>query len=139
MNLRRLAPLLLAAAAQPAVGQVPAQDANVQDLAPVQVTAPRLRMDDIYRSKPPPRTAPTVFDRAWREPVNLKKIGDEGGVVPILVRHASRQVTRAARSLPGWKGPDQPARARAAPLDEAQLLRAVQAHEAQEAQEAAPR
>ena len=85
------------------------------------------------------RTAPTVFDRAWREPVNLKKIGDEGGVVPILVRHASRQVTRAARSLPGWRGPDQPARARAAPLDEAQLLRAAQAHEAQEAQAAAPR
>jgi hypothetical protein len=103
-----------------------AHDSAAQDLAPVRVTAPRLRMEDVYRSKPPPRTAPTVFDKAWREPVNLRKIGDEGGVVPILVRYASRQVTRAARSLPGWKGPDQPARARPAPLDDAQMQRATE-------------
>lgn len=88
------------------------------------MTAPRQRMDDIYRSKPPVRTPPTVFDKAWREPVNLKKIGDEGGVVPIIVRYAAGQVTRAARSLPGWKKPEQPARARAAPLDAAQIERA---------------
>lgn len=103
-------------------------DSAAQDLAPVRVTARRLRMEDVYRSKPPPRTAPTVFDRAWREPVNLKTIGDEGGVVPILVRYASRLVTRAARSLPGWKGPDQPARARPAPLDDAHMQRATEWH-----------
>lgn len=71
-------------------------------------------------------TAPTVFDKAWREPINLKKIGDEGGVVPILVRYASQQVTKAARRIPGWKGPDQPAEARAAPLDEGQMQRAME-------------
>lgn len=115
--------LLLLAAAQPAAAQAP--DEHPQELAPVLVTAPRLRMDNIYVSKPPPRTTPTVFDRAWREPINLKKIGDEGGVVPILVRIAATQVTRAARSLPGWKGPDQPATARPAPLDDAHLRRAA--------------
>ncbi len=125
--MRALAALLLCAAAQAATAQEPVDAADTaKTLEPVRVTAPRLRMEEIYRSKPPPDTAPTVFDKAWREPINLKKIGDEGGVVPILVRYASQQVTKAARRIPGWKGPDQPAVARAAPLNEAQVQRALQ-------------
>lgn len=82
MSARTWATLLLMAATQAAVARAPVQDDAAydsaghdnaaQDLAPVRVTAPRLRMEDVYRSKPPPRTAPTVFDKAWREPVNLK-------------------------------------------------------------------
>ena len=124
MSVRACAALLLLAAAHTALAQQSPKDASATTLEPVRVTAPRQRMDDIYRSKPPVRTPPTVFDKAWREPVNLKKIGDEGGVVPIIVRYAAGQVTRAARSLPGWKMPEQPARARAAPLDAAQIQRA---------------
>ena len=110
----------------------PAQDAAVEasargdatTLDPVRVVAPR--MDDLYRSRPPERTPPTVFDRAWREPVNLKKIGDQGGVIPLLVNYAARKLAEGARKLPGWKGPDQPAIARPPPLDERQMDRALQ-------------
>ena len=128
--MRAMAMALLCVAALPALAQDPAaddatQENATQELDTIRVTAPRLRMEDIYRSRPVARTAPTVFDKSWREPVNLKKIGDEGGVVPILVRYASQQVTRAARKIPGWKGPDQPAIARPSPLDDAQAQRAL--------------
>lgn len=126
--MRHLAGVLLCLVTAPAVAQQ-AQDPT-RTLEPVRVTAPRLRMDDIYRSEPPERTAPTVFNRAWREPINLKKIGDEGGVVPILVRYAARQVTRGARKLPGWKLPVQAAIARPPPLEDAQLRRALQLQQA---------
>ena len=54
--------LLLLAAAQPAAAQAP--DERPQELAPVLVTAPRLRMEDIYVSKPPPRTRYGDYTRA---------------------------------------------------------------------------
>lgn len=130
MTVRILATALLCMAALPASSQQPAQRNDAPTLDTVRVTAPRLRMEDLYRSKPIQRTPPTVFDRAWREPVNLKKIGDEGGVVPILVRYASKQVTAAARKIPGWKGPDQPAIARPPPLDDTQMRRALRLQEA---------
>ena len=128
MSVRILASLLIVSAAHVSAARAQERDDAAQDLAPVRVTARRPRMEDVYRSTPPPRNDATVFDRAWREPVNLKKIGDEGGVVPILVRHAARLATRAARSIPGWKGPDQPAQARNAPLDDAQMRRAAELH-----------
>lgn len=129
--MRAAAAALLCLAALPALAQQPRGDAagDATTLAPVRVTAPRPRIDDLYRSRPPERTAPTVFDRAWREPLNLKKIGDEGGVIPILVRYAQQQVTKGARKLPGWKPPVQAAIARPPPLDQAQLQRALRLQE----------
>lgn len=122
-----LAPLCAIAPSSPAQDAAAGTSARGDDattLEPVRVVAPR--MDDLYRSRPPERTPPTVFDRAWREPVNLKKIGDQGGVIPLLVNYAARKLAEGARKLPGWKGPDQPAIARPPPLDERQMDRAQQ-------------
>lgn len=123
---RLTAAMLLCLAVQPATAQQPVQDDDTTTLEAIRVTAPPQTMEDIYRSKPVERTAPTVFDKDWREPVNLKKIGDEGGVVPILVRFASKQITKGARKIPGWKPPVEAAVARPPPLDEAQVQRAMQ-------------
>ncbi len=110
--------------AQEATAIAPARNDDATTLDPVRVVAPR--MEDLYRSRPPERTPPTVFDKAWREPVNLEKIGNQGGVIPLLVNFAARKVAEGARKLPGWKGPDQPAIARPPPLDADQADRALQ-------------
>lgn len=120
----------LSVSAQDPVAEAPApiqEDATT--LETIRVTAPRLQISDIYVSKEIIFTESTVFDRAWREPVNLKKIGDEGGVVPLLVNYAAKKVAQGARKLPGWKGPDQAAVARPPPLDEAQMQRALRLRE----------
>ena len=122
----------LQALAQDVRGDAPEAPAenDTTTLDTIRVTAPRMEMKDLYRSREPESTRPTVFDRAWREPLNLKKIGDEGGVVPLLVNYAARKVAEGARRIPGWKGPDQPAVARPPPLDDAQMSRAAQLQEA---------
>ena len=98
--------------------------ADVTELESVRVIG--RRQQSLYRSKPVERTPPTVFERDWREPINLQKIGMEGGLVPLLVRYASQQATKAARAIPGWKTPVQPAIARPPPLDETQMRRAAE-------------
>lgn len=128
----------LAVDAAPAGADVPSQasaaaEAGAPDadgrtattMEAIRVTAPRPRVEDLYRSRPPPRTPPTVFDRAWREPVNLKKIGDNGGVLPLLIDYVAGKIARGARKTPGWSGPVQAAAARPPPLDEAQAARAL--------------
>lgn len=104
-----------------------AVEGEVTDIDAVEVI--EKRPDRLYRSVPAERTPPTVFNRHWRRPVNLRQIGLEGGVVPIIVRYASEQTTRAARRIPGWKKPEQPAIARPPPLDEAQMQRAADLRE----------
>lgn len=97
---------------------------DVTELDAVEVTA--RRPQDLYRSKPVERTPPTVFERDWREPVNLRQIGMEGGVVPLLMRYLAKEAPKAAEKyIPGWRPQIQPAIARPPPLDEAQLQRAA--------------
>ena len=109
-------------------GQEPAATNQVTEMDAVQVTA--TRPQELYRSKPVERTPPTVFERDWREPVNLRQIGLEGGVVPLLVRYAGGQARKGAEQIPGWKKQVQPAIARPPPLDESQLQRATELQDA---------
>lgn len=124
--MRRALPIVLWVAAFGAQSQ-DASDAAVANedattLDPVRVTAPRL---EAPRMHDPAETGPTVFNRYWHEPFSLKRLGDEGGVVPLLSRYMARKMTQGARRLPGWKLPIQPAVARPPPLDDRQLERAL--------------
>lgn len=77
-------------------------DVDVTEMDAVRVTAPR-PVQRLYRSSPVERTPPTVFERNWRDPVSLQRIGMEGGVVPLLVRHLAKEAPKAAeRYVPGW-------------------------------------
>jgi hypothetical protein len=113
-----------------AAASPPSQESATTTLDTVRVVAPRPGEAGLYRSKAPERTPPTVFENAWREPINLQKIGDEGGVVPLLSRYAAKKLAQGARRIPGWKPPVQAAVARAAPLEAAQLDRALRMPEA---------
>ena len=105
----------------------PASDATT--LETLVVTAPPLEMDDLYRFRNPVEVDPSSFNRAWHEKQSLEEIGMNGGIVPILVGIAARQVQKGARKIPGWKMPEQPAIARPPPLDESQAARAARLYE----------
>lgn len=128
--MRRALPIALWVAAFGAQSQdisdaaVASEDATT--LGPVRVTAPR---SEALRMRDPAETGPTVFNRYWHEPFSLKRLGDEGGVVPLLSRYMAQKMTQGARKLPGWKQPIQSAIARPPPLDDRQLERALLLHE----------
>ena len=105
----------------------PASDATT--LETLVVTAPPLQMEDLYRFRNPVEVDPSSFNRAWHEKQSLEEIGMNGGIVPILVGMAARQVQKGARKIPGWKKPEQPAIARPPPLDEAQSARAARLYQ----------
>jgi hypothetical protein len=115
---------LLGAIAKP----TPAQDAATGTLASgedattldtIRVIAPAPRMEELYRSRPLERTPPTVFDRAWREPISLEEIGNRDGIIPVLLDYAARKL--AGGTGAGARG----AVARPPPLDEQQMERAL--------------
>lgn len=105
----------------------PAPDATTLDT--ITVTAPPPETLDLYRFRNPVEVEPSSFGRAWHEKPSLEEVGMNGGIVPILVGMAARQVQKGARKIPGWKQPEQPATARPPPLDEAQAARAARLHE----------
>ena len=108
----------------------PASDATT--LETLVVTAPPLQMEDLYRFRNPVEVDPSSFNRAWHEKQSLEEIGMNGGIVPILVGMAARQVHKGARKIPGWKEPVQAAVARPPPLSEEQAARALRLQEAGE-------
>lgn len=99
--------------------------AEVTEMDTIQVI--EKRPQQLYRSRPVERTPPTVFERDWRDPVNLRRIGLEGGVVPLFMRYLSKEAPKAAEKyIPGWKAQVSAAAARPPPLDEAQMQRAAE-------------
>ena len=103
--------------------------AEATTLDTVRVTAPRPEVLDLDRFKNPIDPQPTVFDRTMREPPSLEEIGQNGGVVPLLVGYLAQKVAKGASRIPGWKDREQPAIARPPPLTEAQMERAVRLQE----------
>lgn len=102
-------------------------DATTMDT--VHVTAPRPEVLDLNRFKNPIDPLPTVFDRSMHEPPSLEEIGQNGGVIPLLVGYLAQKVAVGASKIPGWKDREQPAIARPPPLTEAQMQRAVRLQE----------
>ena len=128
----------IAALAQDADRTVPAEHVPPADALPthdattletIVVTAPPPETLNLYRFQNPVEVEPSSFSRDWHEKPSLKEVGMNGGMVPILVGMAARQVQKGARKIPGWKTPEQPAIARPPPLDEAQTVRAARLHE----------
>lgn len=135
--MRALPTLLLCAAAQAAVAQeltAPADTTeSTKTLDAVRVTAPRLRMEDIYRSKPPPRTEPTIFDKYWRESLSLYQLGMNGGLLGGTPDFDRKENILAPRKIPASSrsaSSSPTAVIRSVPLDEAQMQRAMQLQQA---------
>ena len=103
--------------------------ADATTLETMVVTAPPPETLDLYRFRNPVEVEPSAFSEAWHETPSLEEIGLNGGIVPILVGMAARQVQKGARKIPGWKMPEQPATARPPPLDDVQTARAARLHE----------
>lgn len=93
------------------------------------VTAPPPETLDLYRFRNPVEVEASAFGESWREKPSMEEIGINGGIVPILVGMAARQVQKGARRIPGWKMPEQPAIARPPPLDASQAARAARLYE----------
>lgn len=131
--------LLCFALACTAMGGAKAQDSDQDATAPprvdattmdtVHVTAPRPEVLDLDRFKNPIEPKPSVFDRTYREPPSLEEIGQNGGVVPLLVGYLAQKVAKGASKIPGWKDREQAAIARPPPLTEEQMQRAVRLQE----------
>ena len=81
------------------------------------------------RFKNPIDPKPSRFDRAYREPLSLEQIGQNGGVIPLLVGYIAEKVAKGASRIPGWKDREQPAIARPPPLTEEQMERALRLQE----------
>lgn len=123
-----VAPLAAAQAPGQAAAALPQDDTTTIDT--IRVTAPRLETVDLYGFRNPVQAEPSRFDRHWKEPFKLRKIGMEGGFVPLLSRYAAEKIAAGARKIPGWKGPVQPAIARPPPLTGAQMERAAELQDA---------
>lgn len=106
-----------------------AADGNATTLDTIHVTAPRPEVLDLDRFKNPIDPKPTMFDRSMHEPPSLEEIGQNGGVIPLLVGYLAQKVAVGASKIPGWKDREQPAVARPPPLTEAQMQRAVRLQE----------
>ena len=139
--MRRLACVLLCALSTTVLAQEANSPAPTQDAAPasdattletIVVTAPPPETLDLYRFRNPVEVESSSFERNWHEKQSLEEIGMNGGILPILVGMAARQVQKGARKIPGWKHPEQPAIARPPPLDEAQAARAASLHEGED-------
>jgi hypothetical protein len=107
---------------------VPANE-HATTLDTVRVTAPRPEALDLDRFKNPIDPKPSRFDRAYREPLSLEQIGQNGGVIPLLVGYIAEKVAKGASRIPGWKDREQPAIARPPPLTEEQMERALRLQE----------
>lgn len=107
---------------------VPA-DGNATTLDTIRVTAPRPEFLDLDRFKNPIDPKPSRFDRAYREPPSLEQVGQNGGVIPLLVGYVAQKVAKGASRIPGWKDREQPAIARPPPLTEEQMKRAARLQE----------
>lgn len=105
-------------------------EADTTELDTVHVTAPRPPDADPFGFRVTPENR---FERDWREPVSLERIGMQGGLVMLGLNYALGQAARGMTRLPGWKHQVQGAVARPPPLDEAQARRALEVQAAQDA------
>ena len=125
MSAARIALLcaLAAACARPVFAQAvqaptqptqPASDATTLDTLQVTAVRPPTAQERLRRD----------LQRDWHPPRSAEQFGMDGGVPAWLGQRMVRGMTAAARAIPGWKRPIQPAIARAAPLDDEQMQRA---------------
>ncbi|MCR6625294.1 MAG: hypothetical protein NVV67_03235 [Pseudoxanthomonas sp.] len=123
---------LLAAPAMAQDAATPAEDPQATTLETMVVRPEPEEVVDLYRFRNPVEVESGVLGRSWKEPTSLEQLGKNGGIVPVLVGLAARQVQKGARKIPGWKEPEQPAVARPPPLDDAQAARALRLYESNE-------
>ncbi|WP_313927516.1 hypothetical protein [Pseudoxanthomonas sp.] len=123
---------LLAAPAMAQDAATPAEDPQATTLETMVVRPEPEEVVDLYRFRNPVEVESGALGRSWKEPTSLEQLGKNGGIVPVLVGLAARQVQKGARKIPGWKEPEQPAVARPPPLDDAQAARALRLYEAGE-------
>ena len=123
---------LLAASAMAQDAATPAEDPQATTLETMVVRPEPEEVVDLYRFRNPVEVESGALGRSWKEPTSLEQLGKNGGIVPVLVGLAARQVQKGARKIPGWKEPEQPAVARPPPLDDAQAARALRLYESNE-------
>lgn len=123
---------LLAAPAMAQDAAMPAEDPQATTLETMVVRPEPEEVVDLYRFRNPVEVESGALGRSWKEPTSLEQLGKNGGIVPVLVGLAARQVQKGARKIPGWKEPEQPAVARPPPLDDAQAARALRLYESNE-------
>lgn len=123
---------LLAAPAMAQDAATPAEDPQATTLETMVVRPEPEEVVDLYRFRNPVEVESGALGRSWKEPTSLEQLGKNGGIVPVLVGLAARQVQKGARKIPGWKEPEQPAVARPPPLDDAQAARALRLYDAGE-------
>lgn len=123
---------LLAAPAMAQDAATPAEDPQATTLETMVVRPEPEEVVDLYRFRNPVEVESGALGRSWKEPTSLEQLGKNGGIVPVLVGLAARQVQKGARKIPGWKEPEQPAVARPPPLDDAQAARALRLYESNE-------
>ncbi|WP_394695393.1 hypothetical protein [Pseudoxanthomonas japonensis] len=123
---------LLAAPAMAQDAATPAGDPQATTLETMVVRPEPEEVVDLYRFRNPVEVESGALGRSWKEPTSLEQLGKNGGIVPVLVGLAARQVQKGARKIPGWKEPEQPAVARPPPLDDAQAARALRLYESNE-------
>jgi len=123
---------LLAAPAMAQDAATPAENPQATTLETMVVRPEPEEVVDLYRFRNPVEVESSALGRSWKEPTSLEQLGKNGGIVPVLVGLAARQVQKGARKIPGWKEPEQPAVARPPPLDDAQAARALRLYESNE-------
>ena len=123
---------LLAAPAMAQDAATPAEDPQATTLETMVVRPEPEEVVDLYRFRNPVEVESGALGRSWKVPTSLEQLGKTGGIVPVLVGLAARQVQKGARKIPGWKEPEQPAVARPPPLDDAQAARALRLYESNE-------
>ena len=136
-----VAAALLGAAAQahaqqagpaPAAPSPPQQD--IQTLDEVRALPPDVEQPlDLYRFKNPVSAQPNRFDKDWRPPPSVEQVSQGGGYIALGVYYVAGKVAKGLHTLTGAPDQIQAAVARPPPLSDAQIRRAAELCDAQNA------
>ncbi|KLD75407.1 hypothetical protein FZ025_08955 [Xanthomonas hyacinthi] len=116
----------------PVATSPPPQD--VQTLGEVRALPPDAEQPlDLYRFKNPVSAQPNRFDKDWRPPPSVEQVSQGGGYLALGIYYVAGKAAKGLHALTGAPDHVQPAIARPPPLDDAQLRRAAQLCDAQNA------
>ncbi|UKE47322.1 hypothetical protein [Xanthomonas cerealis] len=124
---QQAAPDPAAAAASP-----PPQD--IQTLDEVRALPPDEEQPlDLYRFKNPVSAQPSRFDKDWRPPPSVEQVSQGGGYLALGVYYVAGEVAKGLHTLTGAPDQIQSAIARPPPLSDAQIRRAAELCDVQNA------
>jgi hypothetical protein len=119
-------------AAPAPAASTPQQD--IQTLDEVRALPPDVEQPlDLYRFKNPVSAQPNRFDKDWRPPPSVEQVSQGGGYLALGIYYLAGKAAKGLHTLTGAPDQVQPAIARPPPLSDAQLRRATELCDAQNA------